>query len=147
MKPFQLTAVLDHRKRLEDIAHNRFFEANKIHKLISKKLTFEKELLTTTIKQTEARKRQGIEIVSLIRFEEKIQSIQFNVKAIEKTLAEKKNIVEMEKANLLQCSKERQIMERLRDKQNRNWKNYLNKKEAAMLDEIAIMRHGPESNY
>jgi len=38
-------------------------------------------------------------------------------------------------------AKDRQVMEKLKERQNADWQQYLNKKEAAMLDEIAIIFH------
>lgn len=141
-KPFSLDIVLNYRKRLEDIAKNRFFEAKKIHAIIQKKLVSEKNTLTTVIFECEELQVNGVEITKLILFEEKISTAQKNILAIEKNLQEKAKLVDQEKANLLMRSREYQVMERLKVEQNDSWHKYLDKKEAAMLDEVAIMRHG-----
>ena len=141
-KPFTLDSVLNYRKRLEDIAKNRFYEAKKIHAIIQEKLISEKNTLTTVILECEELQINGVEITKLILFEEKISTAQKNIHAIEKNLLEKEKIVDQEKANLLMRSREYQVMERLKIEQNDSWHKYLDKKEAAMLDEVAIMRHG-----
>jgi flagellar FliJ protein len=143
-KPFTLDTVLNYRKRLEDLAKNRFFEARNIHTIISDKLQSEKKALTALIEETEKLQAEGVEIRKLILFEEKITASQKNVIAIEKNLQEKAKIVEQEQKNLLKRSRERQIMDRLKIEQNVSWQRYLDKKEAAMLDEIAIIRHGKD---
>lgn len=143
-KPFTLDTVLNYRKRLEDLAKNRFFEARNIHTIISDKLQSEKMALTALIEETEKLQAEGVEIRKLILFEEKITASQKNVIAIEKNLQEKAKIVEQEQKNLLKRSRERQIMDRLKIEQNVSWQRYLDKKEAAMLDEIAIIRHGKD---
>ena len=78
----------------------------------------------------------------MILFEEKITAAQKNVLAIEKNVQVKAKLVDQEKTNLLKRSREYQVMERLKVEQNASWSQYLDKKEAAMLDEVAIMRHG-----
>lgn len=144
MKPFGLHTVLEHRKRLENIAQNKLFEAQKVQKRIGDKLNQESSILQTLIAKTESMKQEGVEIGTLIRYEDRINAVSANIIAIRKNLEEKSRIVNEEQANLVQRSKARKVMERLKEEQNRNWQNYLNKKEAAMLDEIAIIRHGPD---
>jgi len=141
-KPFTLDIVLNYRKRLEDVAKNRFFEAKKIHAIIQEKLFSEKNNLTAVILECEKLQSNGVEITKLILFEEKISAGQKNILAIEKNMQEKAKLVDQEKTNLLMRSREYQVMERLKIEQNDSWRQYLDKKEAAMLDEVAIMRHG-----
>jgi flagellar FliJ protein len=42
---------------------------------------------------------------------------------------------------LIKRSKERKVMEKLKTRQNQAWRAHLDKKEAAMLDEIAVIFH------
>ncbi len=141
MKPFTLQPVLDYRKRLEDLAQHRYIDAQKVHETIKQKLRDEVHTLALLIDETQRLQTQGIGITDLIRYEERITAQKTNIRAIEKNLSEKVELVKNEQQNLLHRSKERQIMERLKETQNMAWKGYLNKKEAAMLDEIATTRH------
>jgi flagellar FliJ protein len=141
MKPFTLQTILDYRKRLEDIAQHRLIEAKKVREIIKKKLNDEKSALAIFIDETESLQVQGVGITELIRYEERITAQKHNILAIKKNLSEKSELVQKEQQHLVMRSKERQIMERLKETQNMAWKGYLDKKEAAMLDEIAISRH------
>jgi flagellar FliJ protein len=141
MKPFKLKAVLNYRKRLQDIARNRLFEAQKIQEIISQKLESEKNIFSVLIKECDRLQKEGITVLELIRYEERFTFLKGTIKAIEKTLLEKTEIVEKEQQNLILRSKELQIMERLKEQQDRDYEAFLNKKEAAMLDETAILRH------
>jgi len=141
MKPFQLDTVLIHRKRLEDIAANRLFEARRQKTLVQKKLQKEDKNLETLINKTEALQSKTIPILDLINYENQIHYMKNNILAIKKNLREKTGQVQKERRNLIQRSKDRQIMVSLKEQQNRSWKQYLDKKEASMLDEIAIVRH------
>ena len=141
MKPFTLQTVLDYRKRLEDVAQHRLIEAKKIQSTIEKKLSDETDILTQFINEAEILQTEGIGITELIRYEERIAAQKHNLTAIKKNLSEKSDLVRKEHHNLTHRSKERQIMERLKETQNKAWLRYLDKKEAAMLDEIATTRH------
>jgi flagellar FliJ protein len=141
MKPFQLDTVLDHRKRLVDIAANRLFEAGRQKTLIQKKLQEEGENLEILIDKTEALQSKTIPILDLINYENQIHSMKNNILAIKKNLREKTKQMQKERQNLIQRSKDRQIMVSLKEQQNRSWKQYLDKKEVSMLDEIAVVRH------
>jgi flagellar FliJ protein len=141
MKPFSLQTVLNYRKRLEDIAQHRLIEAKKVQETIEKKLSAEINALAIFIAETEKLQNEGIGITELIRYEESITSQKNNIRAIKKNLKEKCQLVQNEQQNLIHRSKERQIMERLKQTQNKAWQSYLNKKEAALLDEIATSRH------
>lgn len=141
MKPFALDTVLDYRKRLEDIAQQRFIEAQKTRDLIQGKLDDATEDLSRFIAESAELQQQGIEITELIRHEERIACQQQNLQAIENNLLEKTQLVDKEQDNLLHRCKERQILERLKETQNKAWQVHLNKQEAAMLDEIATTRH------
>jgi flagellar FliJ protein len=141
MKPFTLQTILDYRKRLEDIAQHRLIEAKKVREIIKKKLNDEKSALAIFIDETESLQVQGVGITELIRYEDRITAQKNNILAIKKNLSEKSELVQKEQQQLVMRSKERQIMERLKETQNMAWKGYLDKKEAAMLDEIATSRH------
>lgn len=145
MKPFSLETVLTYRKRLEDIAQHRFFEAKKVHQQVEQKLAAENSILAELSHRSEQLQSEGVNITELIRYEERILQVKANVKGIAKTLAEKAEIVSREHQNLINRANERQIMERLKERQNKAWTAFLNKKETIMLDEIAILRHDSEN--
>jgi flagellar FliJ protein len=144
MKPFTLDNVLAYRKRLEDLAQHRFHEAQKVHRQVQDKLAEENALLNKLAEKSERLQTEGIDITELIRYEERILQVKDNIRAIAKTLEEKADRVAREHQNLINRAKEKQIMEHLKERQDKAWMAYLNKKETAMLDEIAILRHDTE---
>ena len=141
MKPFSLETVLKYRNRLEDIAKNRLFEAQTERQQVQDKLTEEQTNYANLVETLNRLQSEGIEILEHIRYEDKIQFSKNRIVAIKKTLAEKTARVVVERELLIQRGKERKIMEKLKEKQNIAWREYLDKKEAAMLDEIAIIFH------
>ena len=146
MKPFALHAVLDYRKRLEDTARQRLSEAKRVMEAIAHKLREEREAFTALIEKAERLKAEGIHILELVRYEDLITRFQENIEAIEKNLRDKTEIMHQERHNLLRRARDRRMMERLKERQDLAWKGYLDKKELAMLDELAITRHDSGEN-
>ncbi len=144
MKPFALENVLRHRKRQEDLARNRFTEAKEVAEITSRRHREEKAKLITLLQEIEEIQRDGIEITMLIRYQDQVSQLEKNIAAIEKNLKEKENLMRQTQKNLLLKTRERQIMEQLKEEQNKAWRKHLEKKETMMLDEIAVMRHGAE---
>ncbi len=145
MPPFKLHTVLKHRQRLEDTARNRFIEAKEAAADVRKRYAEEQKRLTALIAERDQRQQQGIDITMLLRFEEMITRLTENIAAIKTNLEDREKLVGQMHANLLSRTGERRIMEQLRDEQNRAWKQELEKREAKMLDEIAVMRHNSRS--
>ncbi len=141
MKPFQLDTVLNYRKRLEEIAVNRLFEAKRQQEIVQEKLNEYNKCLAALIQTTAQLQKDTVLILDLINYEDRILYNKKTITAVKKTLLEKNENVEKARQNLVTKSKERQIMASLKEQQNRAWKDYLDKKEVAMLDEIAIIRH------
>ncbi|MBW2683498.1 MAG: flagellar export protein FliJ [Deltaproteobacteria bacterium] len=141
MKPFNLDTVLDYRKRLEDIAIHRLAEAKRQEKIIQQKLDEDNRHLAALIKETEQLQNEAISILDLINFENRILFLKKNIHSVKTKLQEKSENRNRMQENLVEKSRNRQILASLKDQQNRSWKKHLDKKEVAMLDEIATIRH------
>ncbi len=144
MKPFRFDAILNYRKRLEDLAVTRLKEARNAQQIVLLKLKNAEEQLSQLIDDLDSLQREPISILDLIHYENRIVYMKKNISAIRKTVKEKTDLVELERKNLLRKTQERQIMESLKEHQNKAWQEYLNKKERAMLDELAVTRHNLE---
>ncbi len=141
MKPFALDTVLSYRQRLEDIAKNNLAQARIVENETALKLAEEQESYLSLVKMIERVQQQGVSIIDLITHEEHLEFVKMRVVELEKELEQKKDHVARTRKELLKKARERQVLEKLKERQNADWKHYLNKKEAAMLDEIAIIYH------
>ena len=141
MKPFTLQAALDYRKRLEDQAKNRLFQARQTENSVIEKLASETKIYQGTITALEDKQQEGMEIGELIRYQTRLDQLKNNIDAIKINLLEKQEIVKQEREHLLNKSREHKIMQRFKEEKNNAWRAYLDKKEAAILDEIGVMRH------
>jgi flagellar protein FliJ len=141
MKPFSLNSVLKYRVQLEKIAKNRLYEAEKKRAEALLQLQQEETIFRTLISDLAGLQSQGMDVDEMIRYEERITLIKYEVNNLRTTLAEREKAVLVERENTLHKSKERKVMEKLKERQDIAWQQYLNKKEAAMLDEIAVIFH------
>jgi flagellar FliJ protein len=141
MKPFSLDSVLNYRVQLEKIAKNRLFEAEKKRAEALVRLQKEETIFRTLISDLAERQSQGMDVDEMIRYEERITLVKSEVNTLRTTLAEREKAVLRERENTIHKSKERKVMEKLKERQNDAWQQYLDKKEAALLDEIAVIFH------
>jgi flagellar FliJ protein len=144
MKPFTLDAVLQHRKSLENQAAHRLVKAREEEREAQRQLKEEEEVLKVLIETMAREQTLGIEVVKLAQFEQRIILIGKEVQALQVLLRKKKELVTQAQKHLIAKSKDRKIMETLQQKQDEAWQHYLNKKETAALDEIAVIFHNRE---
>jgi flagellar FliJ protein len=141
MKPFGLDTVLDYRQRLEDIAKNNLAQARKAEEEVRHQLEGEQENCRQLVATIEHVQEKGVNIMELIHHEEHLAFIKKRVVELEKELKKKREHIARTRKELMKKAKDRQVMQKLKERQNADWQQYLNKKEAAILDEIAIIFH------
>ena len=141
MKPFSLDTVLKYRVQLEKIAKNRLHAAEKKRAETLQQLQQKEAIYNTLVGDLARLQSQGMNVVEMIRYEERINVEKNELDLLKNTLVEREETVLRERENTITKSKERKVMEKLKEKQNTAWQHYLNKKEAALLDEIAVIFH------
>ncbi len=140
MKPFSLDTVLDYRKSLEDKAKNAFIKARNEEADIEEKIRQTTHNYQKLIEEKEEIQKRDCSILDIIRCEEKITYIKQQLKELNTTLTIRRKALQKEHKYLVQRSRERKVLENLKEKQDSEWRSYINKKEAAVLDEIALLR-------
>jgi flagellar FliJ protein len=141
MKPFSLDTVLNYRIQLEKIAMNRLYAAEKKRAEALLQLQQKETICKTLINDLATLQSRGMDVIEMIRYEERIIVEKSELDILKIALAEKEEKVLRERENTIKRSKDRKAMEKLKEKQNAAWQQYLNKKEAALLDEIAVIFH------
>lgn len=145
-KPFTLDSVLKLRKRHEDMAQDQFVQAKLAVEHAQVALDTAKHKLQNLISVFEEKQKIGMLALELARFEERIVYSTSELQLLKNTLEKKKEVAHSKRKILLQKAKEHKILTSLKEQQNKAWKEHLNKKEAAMLDEIAIIHHDRKSS-
>ncbi len=144
-KPFTLDTVLKVRKREEDFSRQTFMQALEQQQKVENDLLILKDHQNKTILILEQKQQEGILAVELGRFEKKIEYTYKQIETQMQLLQEKKEIVIKKRKILIKKSQEHNILEKLKEQQNKAWARHIEKKEAAMLDEIAILHHDRNS--
>lgn len=140
-KPFSLDIVLKVRKRKEDLAQQKLMHALNEQKQVEDRLIAAKNKRQILIESLAIKQHEGMLAEELGRFEDAIEFSNGEIDSFHKEFLEKKNTSENKRKNLIAKSQDHKVLQALKDSQNRAWKEYLDKKEANMLDEIAILHH------
>ncbi len=145
-KPFTLDSVLSYRKRQESVAQEKFVLAEIAVSKASEMLAKEEHDLQALIHNLEKEQEAGIFAMDLARYQNRIEVGRAEVVRLRKILEEKRDIAVKKRQRLLEKAKEHKVLKTLKEQQNQSWREYLDKKEAAMLDEIAILHHDRTSS-
>lgn len=144
--PFALNSVLKFRKRQENLAQEQFIQARIAAESAEKKLNTAKIEQENLIRALETEQEKGLFVQDLARFEDRIQYGKRQIQLLKNKLQEKNKVTQRKRQRLIEKSKEFKTLDSLKEQQNKTWKDYLEKQEAAMLDEIAILHHDRKTN-
>ena len=146
MKPFTLHTVLKHRKRLKDEARDRFQRAqNQLRnrqKLLQEK-EIEYEALLALKKEKEA---EGITVGDHIIIHNRLGLVEIELSEFQAQVRKQSESVVYERKNLISKSKEERVLQKLKERQNSEYRRFINKKEAAYLDEISTLNRKQQSS-
>ncbi len=140
MKPFTMESVLTYRQQLEDAARQELFKALEQETAVCKQLEEVEQELATLYHGLE-QERHSTTAERLILYERRMDIVRGQLAELREELSRRQEQVRRRRRHLLKASQERKVLEKLREQQNRNYRNYLDRKEALMLDEIAVLFH------
>ena len=141
MKPFSLGAVLKYRQQLEDGARQQLYEAMEAAARLQEQLFQTENELAELYASQQQDREAGTTADRLILFEHRIGLVKGHLTQQQSALDKQQHQVEKKRQHLVKTSKDRKIMEKLREQQNAAYKKYLEKKETGLLDEIAVLSH------
>lgn len=127
------------------MAQEKFVQAKIAAEMASQALVAARQDLENLILTLEEKQKRGMLALELARFEERIVYGRTQVQLLKNRLEEKHKIVKRRRKKLLEKARDHKVLNTLKEQQNKAWKSYLDKKEAAMLDEIAILHHDRKS--
>lgn len=134
--------VLRFRQQLEDEARQNLFTSlekeGKIRKLIAD-ATNRLDILYTSLAWEE---ENGTTVDRLLLFENRIAVEKEELGQLLLELEEQEKEVARRRGQLLHASQDKKALEKLKERQNLAYRQFKEKQEATMLDEIAVLRHG-----
>lgn len=141
MKPFSLTKVLKYRKQMEDAAALQLAHAQQQLEMAQRDLEKVEKELTTLITELNTIQEAGIGIEDLLRYENRISWLKTErenrVVVFESALEN----VNTKRLIVLEKSKNKKVLEKLKKKQDLQWHKHQNKRENNILDEIAVFSY------
>lgn len=141
MKPFTMHAVLKYRRQLEDSARQALAQAMEIEARLQKMLQQTEKELTGLYADLQQDQEQGTTVDRLRLFDTRIDLVRNELEAQRTKLIEQQQQVAQRRQMLVKRSKDRKIIEKVRDQQDAAYARFLEKKEMTMLDEIAVLSH------
>lgn len=141
MKPFRLHAVLNYRRQVEDAARQDFHQACVLEKKLHQSIMQVEEDLQHLFLEIQRDKETGTSVDRLLRFEYQIDLLKEKLATLHDELRQQQAQVTVKQQQLIRAGQDRKIMEKLQEQQNAAYAGFLEKKELAMLDEIAVLSH------
>ncbi len=141
MKPFALTAVLKHRKLLEDMAATKLAKSQIKKQQIVDQLHTVKLEYNGLVSDLNTYQSSGIGVEDLVIYEDRIFWLKQYLVEISEKLEAAVAQVNRDRMNVLKKSRDKKVLEQLKEKQDKAWQKYLDKKETVQLDEIAVLSH------
>lgn len=141
MKPFSMHAVLKFRKQLEDSARQQLYQALELEARLLEATMQTEDALSGLHRDAQRDKELGTSIDRMLLFEYRIDLVKQQLAAQRSDLEKQQAQVSIKRQQLVKASRDRKVMEKLKEQQNAAYVKYLDKKEMAMLDEIAVLSH------
>ncbi len=139
MKAFKLQAVLDHRQRLEDLAKQALAEAIQHERLLMSRMTDETGELAAICRSYEERQSIGMQGHEFMLYENRISHKRQVLIDLDCQLEESRQQVLRMRQSLTEASREKKLLEKLKEKKADEIKHELARQEMLQIDEVAIM--------
>jgi len=139
MKPFKLQVVLEHRQRLVDQARQHLAKALQEEKKAAESLEECRERFEVMGQEYERRQQQGMVAHEFMLYENQLNHLRDLLDSLEGQLVTaRQHIVTCRKA-LEEASREKKLLEKVKEKQQRAEMKEQQRREMAEIDEIAIL--------
>ena len=138
---FELQPLLEHRQRIEDEKQKTLAQQLRLREALERQL---RELQETVVSDKHTMKQQLIGKVDVSRIRQHaLHGHQVSIRAQQllMRLAQLMQQIDAARAELIEASRERKAVEKLREKRYQAWQREQNKREARQLDEIAVQQY------
>lgn len=133
-----LEPVLKHRKRIEETLQKELAVLEKSLAAEKQKLLGYRSSIRELSAELKQRQRKGSSISDISLYLGFIEQLSRNITAQEKNVSEVETQVELKRQDLIEATKRKKTLEKLKEKQMRAHKEALQKKDQAFLDEMGI---------
>jgi flagellar FliJ protein len=135
---FKLQSVLNYRQSLEDQAQQQLAATQQQRRDTEERVQERQQAMQSYDRELRRRQQEGLTVAEMELFESRIQDSRRQIEAFRQQLQLLDRRIADQRKHLLDAARERQVIEKLRDKQNAEYQRELSRKERAMLDEISL---------
>lgn len=141
MKPFSLLTVLKYRRQVENSAALLLSQAQVKLVTAQQNLANVDNEINAIIVDAKTQQSSGIIIEDLLRYEHRISWLKTRRKELSEKYEAALEDVNKKRLDAIEKSKNKKILERLKNKQDTQWRIHQNRKENKQLDEVAVFSH------
>ncbi len=141
MKKFKLDPVLNYRKMLENVECQKLAEVQVEKRKLMNAIDEVRQKLEDYYENLEQRRNEGIVIQELMLLERNVQHHMKIFEKLSKKLSQAEKKVEDQQIILKKASRNKKLLENLKEKFIEKEKGLLQQKEQAEVDEIAVLFH------
>lgn len=142
---FKLQSVLNYRQSLEGQAQQVLAASLQQQSDLEAQLQQQRKALQQHDDELKKRQEEGLTVAEIDLYESQIQHCRRLIEDILGRLQRLERQILSEREELLHAARERQVMEKLKDKQEAEYRQEMSRKERAMLDEISLRTKGNNS--
>jgi flagellar FliJ protein len=140
MKSFKLQVVLDHRQRLEDLAHQKLTGAVTREQEIAGRILDAREQLEALGLEYEERQSKGMLSHEFMLYENRIEHQRQYLTSLEWEHRKAQDFTRQCREELAEASKNKHLLAKLKEKRLAEIEQELKRKEMNELDEMTILR-------
>ncbi len=139
---FKLQSVLNYRQSLENQAQQVLTESLQRQQRLIEQQQQQQQSLLQNDQELRQRQQVGMTVVEMELYEGQIYHCQKVIANLQVQLLHLDGQIVIERKALLAAARERQVMEKLKEKQEAEYQQELSRKEREMLDEISLRIKG-----
>ncbi|MFK5926669.1 MAG: flagellar export protein FliJ [Desulfuromusa sp.] len=142
---FKLQSVLNYRQSLEDQAQQILATSLQQQNEMETQLQQQQQHLQQCDRELKQRQKEGLTVAEIDLYESQIQHCRRVMEDIQNHLQRLEQQILSKRKELLHAARERQVMEKLKEKQEAEYQQELSRKERVMLDEVSLRNKGNSS--
>lgn len=141
-RKFKLQSVLNYRQSLEDLAQQALAVSLQRKSDLEAELQCQQSKLQQHDVELKQRQQDGLSVAEIDLFETQIQHCRRMITQLQQELDSLERQIVGERQELISMARDRQVMEKLKDKQETEYRKELSRKEREILDEISLRNKG-----
>jgi flagellar FliJ protein len=145
MKPFKLQVVLEHRQRLEDQARQHLAQALQDEKKVRDEIAHCRQRSEEVGQEYAQRQEQGMHAHEFMLYENQLHHQRERLERLEGQLRQAEQHVMACRRALGEASKEKKLLEKVKEKQQLAELKKEQRREMAEIDEVAILHRDEDS--